>query len=99
MSIAYPLRIDDRIIPIVELRAKDEYIDKSAALRKMLYQGVEDYVIGLYSEGRLSIGKVSEVLDKTIYDVQRLINKKGIKISYSQDVETKSKEHAQKLFV
>ena len=95
-SIAYPLRIDERIMPLVELKAKDEYTDKSTALRKLLYTGVEDYVLELYGEGRLSIGKVCEILNKSIYDVHRLIKKKGIKIEHSAEIHKKSREHLQK---
>lgn len=98
MSTPYPLRIDERIMPIIELKAKDEYIDKSTAIRKMIYRGVEDYVIELYKDGRISIGKAAEIIGKSVYDLQRLIEKKGVKIMHSENVLKKSKETAKKLF-
>jgi len=97
-TLSYPLRIDERIMPLVDLMAKDEYTDKSTALRKLLYQGVEDYILELYKDGRLSIGKVAEILGKTIYDIHILIRKRGIKIKHSEEVYKKSRETAKKLF-
>jgi len=97
-TVSYPLRIDERIMPLVDLKAKDEYTDKSTALRKLLYKGVEDYLLELYAEGRLSIGRVAEMLNKSIYDVRVLIQAKGIKIMHSEEIYKKSRETAKKLF-
>jgi len=96
-SISYPLRIDERIIELVNLKSKDEYIDKSTALRKLLYQGVEDYVIELYIESRLSIGKVAEILGKSIYDVHKLLIKRGVKIEHDEKIISASEKTAKKI--
>lgn len=96
-SISYPLRIDERIIELVNLKSKDEYIDKSTALRKLLYQGVEDYVIELYIESRLSIGKVAEILGKSIYDVHKLLIKRGVKIEHDEKIIGASEKTAKKI--
>ena len=96
-SISYPLRIDERIIELVNLKSKDEYIDKSTALRKLLYQGVEDYVIELYIEGRLSMGKVAEILGKSIYDVHKLLIKRGVKIEHDEKIIGASEKTAKKI--
>ncbi len=94
---AYPLRIDERILDLANLRAKEEYVDKSTALRQLLYQGAEEYALRLYEDGRISIGKVSELLGKSIYDVQRLLKKKGIKTEQSDEILRKSRSYAKKL--
>ncbi|OHD63179.1 MAG: hypothetical protein A2101_00680 [Spirochaetes bacterium GWF2_52_7] len=65
---------------------KDEYIDKTSALRKLLYQGAEDYLIDLYLDGRLSIGKIAEILEKTVYDVHAILLKKGIKVEHDREI-------------
>ena len=96
-SISYPLRIDERIIELVNLKSKDEYIDKSTALRKLLYQGVEDYVIELYIESRLSIGKVAEILGKSIYDVHKLLIKRGVKIEHDEKIISAREKTAKKI--
>ena len=97
-TVSYPLRIDERIIPLVDLKAKSEYIDKSTAIRKLLYQGIEDYVLELYREGRISIGRVAGILNKSIYEVHRLIQKKSIKIEHPARIYKKSRKTAKKLF-
>lgn len=97
-SISYPLRIDERILELVNLKSRDEYIDKSTALRKLLYKGVEDYVIELYIEGRLSIGKVAEILGKNIYDVHRILLKHGIKVEHDEKIYRASSRTAKKVF-
>jgi len=97
-TISYPLRIDKRILPLIELRAKDEYIDKSTVIRKLLYQGVEDYILELYAEGRISISKASEILGKSIYDVHALIRKKRVKIGHPEEIYKKSRETAKRVF-
>jgi len=96
-TISYPLRIDEKIMPLVDLKARDEYIDKSTALRKLLYRGVEDYLLELYEEGRISIGRVAEILNKSIDEVQNIIQKKGIKVEHSLRIYKKSRETAKKL--
>src|SRR3989344_1221331 len=96
-NVSYPLRFDDRILELVNLKSKDEYIDKSTALRKLLYQGVEDYVIELYIESRLSIGKVAEILGKSIYDVHKLLIKRGVKIEHDEKIIGASEKTAKKI--
>ena len=97
-NISYPLRIDERILELVNLKSRDEYIDKSTALRKLLYQGVEDYVIELYMEGRLSVGKAAEILGKSVYDVHNLLLKHGIKIEHDEKIHAASGKNAKKIF-
>ena len=97
-NVSYPLRIDERIIELVNLKARDEYIDKSTALRKLLYKGVEDYVIELYIEGRLSIGKVAEILGKSIYDVHRILSKQVIKIEHDERIYIASARTSKRIF-
>lgn len=97
-TLPYPLRIDKRIMPLVELKAREEYTDKSTALRKLLYQGIEDYVLELYQQGRLSIGKAAEMLNKTIYEAHQLIQKHNIKIEHAEHIYAKSKGTTERLF-
>ena len=97
-NISYPLRIDEKIIELANLKAKDEYTDKSTALRKLLYKCVEDYVVELYSEGRLSIGKIAEILGKCVYDVQGIFLKHGIKAEHDEKIYLASEKTAKKFF-
>ena len=46
-AIAYPLRIPEEILTISKLRAKEEHVDQTTALRQFLHIGVEEYVLQL----------------------------------------------------
>ena len=97
-TVSYPLRINKNIMGMVEIKAKEEYIDKSTALRKLLYKGIEEYLVELYKEGRLSIGKIAEILGKSIYDIQRLLLKHNVKIKHDEDVLVESRKTADRIF-
>lgn len=97
-SVSYPLRIDEKIVELANIKARDEYTDRSTALRKLLYQGVEDYVVDLYADGRLSIGKVAEILEKSIYDVHRILLKRGLKVEHDEKIHEASIKTAKKIF-
>lgn len=94
---AYPLRIDENIFPIVDLKSKEEYVDKTTALRQLLYLGVEDYVMKLYGEGRVSLSKAAEVLRKSVHDVLLLAQKNGVKARISEEAGKASRKTAEAL--
>ena len=94
---AYPLRIDENIFPVIELRAREEYVDKTTALRQLLYQGVEDYLMKLYGEGRISLGKAAEALNKSVHDVLLIAEKRKIKPQHSGQAHEKSIRTAKRL--
>jgi len=80
MTHIQPLRIEEDIMKIVELRSKDEHTNKTIAIKQFLYSGVEEYLLVLCSQGRLSIGKAAEILHKSIYSLQDSARKKGIEL-------------------
>jgi len=85
MAIVYPLKLKEEIIPILELKSKEEHTNKAIVLKQLIYKSLQDYVIKLCAKGRLSIGKAAEVLDISIYDIHEIAIKKGIKLSASKD--------------
>ena len=69
-----PLRIPELLDEIAQLSAEEEHTDKATALRQWLHEGAEHYVVRLVSEGRISIGRATELLDKwypEIYEIAR----------------------------
>ena len=97
-TVAYPLRIPQEIIRVSRLRAEEERVDQSTALRQFLYVGVEEYVLSLIAQGRITIGKATELLDVTIYDIHRLAQKHGIVLGATDEQMRKSRARAQKIF-
>lgn len=84
-TVSYPLRISDEIMALASLRSKDEYVDKTTALKQFLSTGAEEYVLGLVSKWRISIGKAAELLDKPVYDIQSIARKHGIDVGPTLD--------------
>ncbi|MBS3101350.1 UPF0175 family protein [Candidatus Woesearchaeota archaeon] len=85
MVVVYPMKLKDEIIPLIELKSREEHTNKAIVLKQFLYKGLESYVIGLVSKGRLSIGKAAEILDASIYDMHEIAKSKGIKLSASAE--------------
>lgn len=81
MTIVYPMKLKDEIMPLIELKSKEEHTNKAIVLKQLLYKGLENYVIDLISRGRLSIGKAAEILDLSIYDMQEIAKSKSLKLS------------------
>lgn len=80
MTQVQPLRIEDKIMKIAELKSKDEHTNKTVAIRQFLYSGAEEYLLRLCSQGRISIGKAAEILHKSIYDLQESAKQKGLEL-------------------
>src|SRR3989344_7250211 len=96
MAIVYPMKIREEIMPIIELKSREEHTNKAVVLKQMIYKGMEDYILKLIEKGRLSIGKAAEILDVSIYDIHEMAESKGIKLSASPEQRQKSREHLRK---
>ncbi|MBI4141286.1 hypothetical protein HY485_05610 [Candidatus Woesearchaeota archaeon] len=96
-TISYPLRIPQEILTLAKLRAKEEYLDQTTALRQLLYLGAEEYVLNLVESGRIAIGKAAELLNLTIQDIHRLAEKHGIQLGATAEQQKKSSETIKKL--
>ena len=97
-TIAYPLRIPKEIIELSRLKAQEQRLDQSTALRQLLYIGAEEYALSLVAEGRISIGKASEMLNTTVYDMQIIAKKHGIELGPTKEQAEKSRENMKKTF-
>ena len=97
MAIVYPMKIREEIMPIIELKSKEEHTNKAVVLKQMMYKGLEDYILKLIEKGRISIGKAAEILDVSIYDIHEMAESKGIKLSASPEQRQKSKGYLKKI--
>ena len=94
---AYPLRIPDNLMELVEAISRERYIDKSTALRQLMYEGAEIYVLGSIKEGRLSVSKGADILNKSVYEIYRLAKKGNIEIGATLEQYERGTEVAEKL--
>lgn len=97
MVIVYPMKLKDEIIPIIELKSKEEHTNKAIVLKQLIYGGIEEYVIKLCANGRLSVGKAAEILDLSIYDIHEKAKKQGIKLTATEEQTKKSRALLKKL--
>jgi predicted HTH domain antitoxin len=89
-----PLRIPECLDEAAALKAEREHTDKATALRQWLYEGAENYVLGLLVEGRVSKGRSAELLGLTIYDINDLIEARGLDVGPSDEQIQQSKAFA-----
>lgn len=97
MTQVQPLRIEDNIIKLAELRSKDEHTNKTTAIKQFLYTGAEEYLLKLCSQGRVSIGKAAEILHKSIYDLQESAKQKRIELGIRAEEYCEGKKLAKEL--
>jgi hypothetical protein len=89
----YPLRIPEGILQLAALRSQEEHIDKATALRQWLYAAAEAYALAQLAAGRLTLSQTAQLLEISVYDVQRKAQEHGIELGatapqYRQALET-----------
>jgi len=92
MSKIYPLRLPDNLIKLAEIRSIEERVDKSTALRQLLYEGAEDYVLKLLSFGRISLSYACELLDRSPYYIYELAREHRIELGSDETSFEKGQE-------
>lgn len=80
-TMPYPLRIPKRMLELADLRATNETVDRSTALRQLLYAGAVEYVLELLSKGRISLSKAAELLDCSTLAIAQKAQEHGIVFS------------------
>lgn len=71
-TMPYPVRLPKHLLELADLRAEDEQVDRSTALRQLLYAGATGYVLELLRKERISLSKAAELLDcSTLAIVQK----------------------------
>ncbi len=79
VTIDIPRNID----MILNQRSREEHIDTISVLKQMIREGAELYLINQYSDGKISKGKLAELLDLDMYEVNELLEKYHVKASIS----------------
>ncbi len=97
MTIVYPLKLEEEIMPIIELKSKEEHTNKAVVLKQLIYQSLEEYVLRLCAEGRLSVEKVAHILNVSMYDIYRKAQKRGLRLTATAEQLEKSRKVVEKL--
>jgi len=97
MTLIQPVRLPEKIKPLIDLKTKEEHLSRSVIIRQFVYNGLEDYAIELINKERLSIGKAAELLDISIYDLQEIARERGIILSADEEAAEESEKTAKEL--
>lgn len=65
-TMPYPVRLPKHLLELADLRAEDEQVDRSTALRQLLYAGATGYVLELLRKGRISLSNYTVPLEARI---------------------------------
>ena len=93
----YPLRISEGLMELVRRKSHEERTDQATALRQWLYVGAEEYVLDLLQQGRVTLSQAAQLLELSVYDVQRLAQEQGISIGATANQAEKALETATSL--
>ncbi|MFQ6136698.1 MAG: UPF0175 family protein [Candidatus Hydrothermarchaeales archaeon] len=97
MTAVRSVRLPDNLADLIKLRSKEERVDDSTAIRQLIYLGAERYIMRLYRDGKISVGKAAELLDVSIYDIYDLARRYGIETGATEELQAKSEKHAEEL--
>ena len=72
-------------LELADLRAAEEQIDRSTALRQLLHAGALAYVIDVLAKGRISLSKAAELLDATPLAIVEKAREHGVELGAHVD--------------
>ena len=81
----YPVRIPKHLLELADLRAAEEQIDRSTALRQLLHAGAVTYVLDVLAKGRISLSKAAELLDATPLAIVEKAREHGVELGAHVD--------------
>ena len=73
------IRIPEEMAVAIGIVEKEEKIEESTAMRKLIRMGFETYVGNLYKEGKITLRKASQLLGRNQIEVMNLFLDAGIK--------------------
>ena len=79
-----PLRIPEELVELLDVHTRELRSDRASVLRQWLWQSAEKATVALVGEGKLSIGRASELLDRSIQDIYRIAQDSGIELGASE---------------
>jgi len=77
-TMPYPVRLPSHLLELADIRAATERVDRSTALRQLLYAGAVAYVLDLVHTGRISLSKAGELLNCGTLDVLQKARERGM---------------------
>lgn len=89
MNEAIGLRLDKEFLKKIEILGKEEVLDRSSILRKLVYLGYRDFIknksVQAYKEGKITFSEASHRAGLTIWEMEQFLVEQGFKSSYSTE--------------
>ncbi len=73
------IRMPNDLLDAITIVEKEEKIEETTAIRKLIKIGYETYVSDLYKAGKLSLADISRLLDITQIEALELLFHRGVK--------------------
>jgi len=87
MATTITTRVDNDILKDIKFFAKEEGLDRSTEIRRLLTKAIKekriDYALEKYKQGRITIGKAAEIAEMHLREMMALAASKGIDFQYS----------------
>jgi len=87
MAVTVTTRVDKEILKEIKFFAKEEGLDRSAEIRRLLSKAIKqkriDYALGRYKQGNITIGKAAEIAGMHLREMMALAAKEKIPLQYS----------------
>ncbi|MEK6948025.1 MAG: UPF0175 family protein [Nanoarchaeota archaeon] len=87
MGEAIGIRLDDEFLKIVDKLSKEESLDRSTMLRKLINIGFSDYIKQRvkddYLKGKLTLSEAAKKANVTIWEMQKYLVDNGYNSDYS----------------
>ena len=93
-TMPYPVRLPPHLLELADIRAATEQVDRSTALRQLLYAGAVAYVLDLVHAGRISLSKAGELLNCGTLDVLQKARERGIVLGATAAQYTEAKRRS-----
>lgn len=80
-------RLPKQQVRDIDKYAKEEALDRSAFLKKLVSKSLEEYKVAyafkLYQEGKISFGKAAQLANRTYLDMLELMKKYNVTLTYN----------------
>ncbi|MDA0262577.1 MAG: hypothetical protein O3A93_03625 [Chloroflexi bacterium] len=85
-----PLRIPEELVELLDVHTREQRTDRATVLRQWLWQSAEKATVVLVSEGKLSIGRACELLDRSHQDIYQIAQENRIELGASEEQRAES---------
>lgn len=81
-------RVPDDIYERIEMIRKEEQLDRSTAIKRLLERGIEDWqletAVRQYQDGAISIGRAADLAGLSIWRFLDVLDDRGIEANYTE---------------